>query len=82
MQLQKEAIYTQAVKKGAALKSCEIKGSGQQMAAMMLMLINFNNTLRIISIESLVYNTCNWDYFLGKHTDSYIFSLATPSIVT
>ena len=24
-------------------KSCEIKGGGQEMAAMMLMLINFNN---------------------------------------
>ena len=39
---------SQAVKKGAALKSlgeksCEIKGGGQQMAAMMLILINFNN---------------------------------------
>ena len=35
-------------KMGAALKSlgeksCEIKGGGQEMAAMMLMLINFNN---------------------------------------
>ena len=35
-------------KKSAALKnlgekSCEIKGGGQEMAAMMLMLINFNN---------------------------------------
>ena len=36
------------MKKGVALKilgekSCDIKGGGQQMAAMMLMLINFNN---------------------------------------
>ena len=36
------------MKNGAALKSlgeksCEIKGGGQEMAAMMLMLINFNN---------------------------------------
>ena len=36
------------MKKGAALKSlgeknCEIKGGDQQMAAMMLILINFNN---------------------------------------
>ena len=35
-------------KNGVALKSlsekrCEIKGGGQEMAAMMLMLINFNN---------------------------------------
>ena len=29
--------------KSLAEKSCEIKGSGQGMAAMMLMLINFNN---------------------------------------
>ena len=39
---------SQAVKNGAALKSlgeksCEIKGGSQEMAAMMLMLINFNN---------------------------------------
>ena len=38
---------SQAVKKGVALKSlglksCEIKGGDQQMAAIMLMLINFN----------------------------------------
>ena len=41
---------SQAVKKSADLKSlgeksCEIKGDGQEMAAMMLMLINFNNAL-------------------------------------
>ena len=39
---------SQAVKKWCGLKSlgeksCEIKGGGQEMAAMMLMLINFNN---------------------------------------
>ena len=39
---------SQAVKKGAVLKSlgeksCEIKGGSQEMAAMMLMLINFLN---------------------------------------
>ena len=39
---------SQAVKNEAALesqgeKSCEIKGDGQEMAAMMLMLIHFNN---------------------------------------
>ena len=38
----------QAVKKWCGLKilgekSCEIKGGSQEMAAMMLMLINFNN---------------------------------------
>ena len=37
---------SQAVKKGAALKILgeKICGGGQQMAAMMLMRINFNNT--------------------------------------
>ena len=39
---------SQAVKNGVALKSlgeksCKTKGGGQEMAAMMLMLINFNN---------------------------------------
>ena len=39
---------SQAVKNSATLKrlgekSCEIKGGGQEMAAMMFMLINFNN---------------------------------------
>ena len=39
---------SQAVKKSVALKSlgeksCEIKGGGQEMAAMMLMLKKFNN---------------------------------------
>ena len=39
---------SQAVKKWCGLKklaekSCEIKGGGQEMAAMMLMLISFNN---------------------------------------
>ena len=56
----KEVISTQkqpSCEKGAALKSlgeksCEIKGGSQQMAAMMLMLIKFNNGLvKFISIN-------------------------------
>ena len=44
----KSTQNSQAVKNGAALKSlgektCEIKGGGQEMAAMMLMLKKFNN---------------------------------------
>ena len=43
-------ISSQAVKKGVALKSlgensCEIKGGSQQVAAMMLILINFNKAI-------------------------------------
>ena len=45
---------SQVVKNGAALKSlgekgCEIKGGGQEIAAMMLMLINF-----------LTMTVCGW----------------------
>ena len=45
LQLQKEVISAQAVKIGAALKTlgCEIKSGSQEMAAIILMLINFNN---------------------------------------
>ena len=52
------------MKKGAVLKSlgeksCEIKGGGQQMAVIMLMLINFNNgcaLLKFISINIIAAN--------------------------
>ena len=33
-------------------KSCEIKDGGQEMAAMMLMLINFNNAYRIYAMKA------------------------------
>ena len=60
---------SQAVKNDAALKSlceksCEIKGGGQEMAAMMLMLINFNNAHSLyknfLALTSL-------QPFLGRH---------------
>ena len=46
---------SQAVKNGAALKSlgekiCEIKGGGQEMVAMMLILINFNNASLTVQV--------------------------------
>ena len=54
---------SQAVKKGAALKSlgeksCEKqKGGGQQMATMMLMLINFNNAQPLLNFIRLRYGS-------------------------
>ena len=49
---------SQAVKKGVAFKSldeksCEIKGGGQQMAAMMLIVINFNNGCALLKFISI-----------------------------
>ena len=46
------------MKKGVALislseKSCEIEGGGQQMAAMMLMLINFINGCALLKFISI-----------------------------
>ena len=46
------------MKKGADLKSlgeksCEIKGGSQQMAAMMLMLIKFNNGCALLKFISI-----------------------------
>ena len=53
---------SQAVKNGAALKSlgeksCEIKGGSQEMAAMMLMLINFKNGC--FSFLLSIYSRCD-----------------------
>ena len=49
---------SQAVKKWCGLKSldeksCEIKGGSQEMAAMMLMLINFNNAQPLLKFFSI-----------------------------
>ena len=51
---------SQAVKKGVALKSlgeksCKIKSDSQQMAAMMLMLIKFNNGCGCFCVVSLLF---------------------------
>ena len=68
MQLQKEVISaqkSQAVKNSVALKSLgekgfEIKGGGQQMAAMMLMLIKFNNGfISLVFIRSAIHISNN-----------------------
>ena len=55
---------SQAMKKGASVNSlgkenCEIKGSVQDMAAMMLMLINFNyNVCALLTfIIIIIFNT-------------------------
>ena len=47
------------MKNGAALKSlgeksCEIKDGGQEMAAMMLMLKNFNNAQALLKFFSII----------------------------
>ena len=41
------------VLKSLGEKSCEIKGGGQEMSAMMLMLINFNNAQPLLKLFSI-----------------------------
>ena len=72
------------MKKGAALKglgekSCEIKGGGQKMAAMMLMLKKFNNgcvLLKFISINIIV--AISWSPPLISQLFSPRFFKAAP----
>ena len=69
------------MKNGVALKSlgekcCEIKGGGQEMAAMMLMLINFNMCALLKFISINIIAAISWPPPLISHFSPGLFKAA------
>ena len=51
MQKKTAKLYKKGAAKSLSVKSCEIKGGGHEMAAMLLMIRNFNNAQRLLLIH-------------------------------